>query len=64
MRTLDENQIVDGLLETELLNQEGLLLLGGLFEEVFQVSIPDLAGLSIKGLSSRLHAHIDKYLAH
>ena len=40
--TLYEYEVVDGLLQAELLYEEGLLLLGRFLEEILEVAVPDL----------------------
>jgi hypothetical protein len=45
MGTLNVDEIVNGLFQSKLFNQEGLLLFGQFFEEVFEITIPNLSHL-------------------
>lgn len=56
--TLDVDEIVNGLFETELVDEEGFLFFGNAIEEVFEVSVPDLCYLGKETLSDGLIAHV------
>lgn len=63
MFTLDVDQVIYGLLQTELLDEECLLLFGDAIEEVLEVSVPDLSYFGEETLSNGLVAHVHEDLA-
>lgn len=63
MLTLDVDEVVDGLLQTKLLDEEGFLLFGDAIEEVLKVSVPDLCYFGEEAFSDGLVAHVHEDLA-
>ena len=62
--TFNKDEVVDGFLETEMFNKEGLLFFVVFFEEVFEVAVPDFSDFGIERLPDGWHAHIYKNFAH